>query len=247
MTPGIPFPDPRSVRSQRAGDPSIRTHMPQRPFLCTRRWYGGLAGLLLLLPTLAHATDVRIVAITPGRSVDVVIAGREPITIEEGQTIEGVKVVRVDARGAVLIVDGVTRMVALGTAGSEGPATSGASVTLTADRRGHFATPGMINGKSVKFLVDTGATLVALSRPEATRMGIDFLRGKPAYSMTANGPVRGWSVTFATVRVGSVEVRDVPGVVIESELSETLLGMSFLDRFDLLQQGSTLVLRRRAR
>jgi hypothetical protein len=56
---------------------------------------------------------VRIVAITPGRSVDVVIAGREPITIEEGQTIEGVKVVRVDARGAVLIVEGVTRMVAL--------------------------------------------------------------------------------------------------------------------------------------
>jgi len=51
---------------------------------------------------------------------------------------------------------------------------------------------------------------VALSRPEATRLGVDFLRGKPAYSMTANGPVRGWSVTFATVRVGSVEVRDVP-------------------------------------
>jgi aspartyl protease family protein len=78
-------------------------------------------------------------------------------------------------------------------------------------------------------------------------LGVDFLRGKPAYSMTANGPVRGWGVTFATVRVGSVEVRDVPGVVIDSELSETLLGMSFLNRFDLLQQGSTLVLRRRAR
>jgi aspartyl protease family protein len=206
-----------------------------------------VAAVLLAVPAPCRATDVRIVAITPGRREDVVIDHREALTIEEGQTIEGVRVVRVEARGAVLTVDGVTKMVALGAAGSEGPATSGASVTLTADRRGHYATPGSINGKPVKFLVDTGATLVALSRAEATRIGIDFQRGRPTYSMTANGPVRGWSVTFATVRVGAVEVRDVPGAVIDSELAETLLGMSFLNRFDLLQQGATLVLRRRAR
>jgi len=221
--------------------------MPSRPYRSARRWFSGAAVVLLSFPTLCIATDVHIVAITPGRSVDVVIDQREPITIEEGQTIEGVKVVRVEARGAVLTVDGVTRAVPLGVAGSEGPASSSASVTLTADRRGHFAAAGTVNGKPVQFLVDTGATLVALSRSEATRIGIDFLRGKPSYSMTANGPVRGWGVSLAAVRVGGVTVHDVPAVVLDSEMSASLLGMSFLNRFDLLQQGSTLVLRRRAR
>jgi aspartyl protease family protein len=221
--------------------------MPRRPYRSARRWLYGAAAVLLAFPTLCRATDVRIVAITPGRSVDVVIDQREPITIEEGQTIEGVKVVRVEARGAVVTVDGVTKTLALGAAGSEGPATSSASVTLTADRRGHFATAGTVNGRPVQFLVDTGATLVALSRSEATRIGIDFRRGKPSYAMTANGPVRGWGVSLAAVRVGGVTVREVPAVVLDSEIPNSLLGMSFLNRFDLLQQGSTLVLRRRAR
>jgi aspartyl protease family protein len=206
-----------------------------------------VVALLVLIPNPCRATDVRIVAITPGRSVDVVIDRREPITIEEGQTIEGVHVDRVEARGAVLTVDGVTRMMSLGVAGTEGHATSAASITLTAGRGGHYETAGAVNGKSVHFLVDTGATFVAVSRSEATRLGIDFLRGKPSYSMTANGPVRGWSVSLATVRVGSVTVRDVPAVVIDSEMPSSLLGMSFLNRFDLVQQGATLVLRRRAR
>ena len=205
------------------------------------------AAVLLSFPTCCLATDVRIVAITPGRSVDVVIDQREPLTIEEGQTIEGVTVVRVEARGAVLKVDGVTKTLSLGVAGSAGSASSSASVTLTADRHGHFATPGAVNGKPVQFLVDTGATLVALSRSEATRIGIDVSRGKPTYAMTANGPVRGWGVSLASVRIGGVEVHDVPAMVLDSEMSAGLLGMSFLSRFDLLQQGSTLVLRRRAR
>jgi aspartyl protease family protein len=179
--------------------------------------------------------------------VDVVIDQREAMTIEEGQTIEGVKVVRVEARGAVLTVDGVTKMVSLGPAGPEGPASSSASLSLTADRRGHFAAAGTVNGKSVQFLVDTGATLVTLSRAEAARLGIDFLRGTPSTSMTANGPVRGWGVSLAAVRVGGVTVHDVPAVVLDSEMPTSLLGMSFLSRFELLQQGSTLVLRRRAR
>jgi aspartyl protease family protein len=196
---------------------------------------------------LCFATEIHIVAITPGRSVDVVIEQREPITIEEGQAIEGVRVVRVDSRSAVISVDGATRTVSLEAAGSSGQAVGGASVTLTADPRGHFVTSGTVNGRSVSFLVDTGATSVALSRSEAARIGLDYSRGKPSLAMTANGPVRGWEVSLGAVRVGSVTVRDVPGMVIDSNMSSALLGMSFLGRFDIQQRGSTLILRRRGR
>lgn len=219
-----------------------------RPIVSLRTWIAGLGLVLALLSPLGASPDVRVVAVTPGRSADVVIGGREPITIEEGQTIEGVKVIRVNAAGAVVSIDGETRMLPLaGIRAGEHLTNSSGSVTIPADARGHFVATGMINGRRVPFLVDTGATLVALSRAEASRLGIDYARGKEAFSRTANGVARGWLVTLESVRVGDVSVRDVPAMVMDGDLPSTLLGMSFLGRFDLQQQGSTLVLRRRAR
>jgi len=93
-------------------------------------------------------------------------------------------------------------------------------------------------------MVDTGATLTAFSRTDATRLGIDYSHGKPAGSTTANGTVRGWVIVLPTMRVGDVTVRDVEAMVIDSEMPFALLGMSFLNRFEMQRQGTTLVLRR---
>ena len=143
-------------------------------------------------------------------------------------------------------VNGVNRTLSLvaqrGSTGGGG----GDSVTLRADEKGHFVTSGAVNGSSLRFVVDTGATLIAIDRANAERIGIDYERGTPVQSMTVNGAVRGWRVTLDSVQIGGTTERDVDAIVVDNDyLPFGLLGMSYLNRFDMQRNGSTLVLRRR--
>jgi aspartyl protease family protein len=119
---------------------------------------------------------------------------------------------------------------------------------LSADASGQFYTRGAVNGRAVRFLVDTGATWTTFSRGEAKRIGLDYDRTKPptARMATGNGVTYGWRVSLNSVRIGDVTVRDVDAIVLDNDaLPVGLLGMSFLGRFDMSRQGSTLVLRPR--
>jgi aspartyl protease family protein len=119
-------------------------------------------------------------------------------------------------------------------------------VTLSANAQGQFFTSGAINGRPMRFVVDTGADLTTLFRAEARRVGIDYRGGTPTKVATVNGFVNGWRVSLDSVRVGDMTVRDVAAIVVDSDtLTVALLGMSFLGRCDMQRQGSTLVLRRR--
>ena len=199
---------------------------------------------ILTSPALCGATDMRVVSVTPGQSADVVIDGA-PVTIQVGDTIDGVELLSADRNGAVVRVDGITETLALTADRSMEHAAPSASVTLSADARGQFVTSGAVNGRPVRFLVDTGANLTTLTRADATRIGLDYSAGKPATAQTPNGIVHGWRVSLSSVRIGDVTVRDVDAMVIDNDsLPLGLLGMSFLGRFDLHRQGSTLVLRR---
>jgi len=226
---------------------------PGRPGLphvsCTASTMGMLAiilGSLAALSPPCRATDVRVVAVTPGESADLVIEDGAPVTIQVGQTIEGVKLLRANMDGAVVSAEGITETLPLVADGSIDHAAPSSTVRLSADAHGQFLTHGAVNGQPVQFVVDTGATLMALSRPEATRIGLDYRGGRPATVETANGEARGWRVSVGSVRLGEVTVRDVDAIVIDNDaLRMGLLGMSFLDRFDMHREGSTLVLRRR--
>jgi aspartyl protease family protein len=199
---------------------------------------------VLVFPLACLATDVRVVGVSPGRSADVVIDGDGPVTMDVGETIDGVQLLRADRTGAVLNVNGTPRALPLVT--SVGETVARGDVTLSADRGGHFLTSGTVNGRAVRFIVDTGATYTTLSRGDARRIGIDYRRGTPTRSATVNGSVNGWRVSLASVSIGGTTVRDVQAVVVDNDtLPIGLLGMSFLDRFDLHRQGSTLLLRRR--
>ncbi len=208
----------------------------------------------LLLPTLSLARpsksrsrswvdDVQVVSITPGRSVDVVIAGSQPMTIAEGETARGITVVKVSQRSAVLRMGGITKTLSLSTA--RGSADQTGSVTLRAGPGGHYFTNATINGTSLPFMVDTGATSVAISRAQAQRIGLNYQRGTPALSHTANGVAMGWRLSLRTIKVGGLTVHNVDAMVLDTDLSMGLLGMSFLSRFDMHRTGSTLELRRR--
>src|SRR5438067_12829436 len=144
---------------------AVRFHR-RLPWLIAAAW--------LAIPARCFATDVRVVAVTPGRSVDVEIDRAAPITVEVGETTpQGVKVMRVDRDSAVLRVDGVARTFSLVAdhSGSAGGGTEpGGTIMLTADSHGQFFTSGAINGRQAQFIVDTGATLTTLSRRDAQRL-----------------------------------------------------------------------------
>jgi aspartyl protease family protein len=97
----------------------------------------------------------------------------------------------------------------------------------------------------MRFLVDTGATLIAMGKSDASRANIDYTQGQPGMSLTANGPTRVWKVTLNSVRVGDVMLNQVEAAVHEQDLPIVLLGMSFLNRMDMKRDGQSMTLKKR--
>ncbi len=111
-------------------------------------------------------------------------------------------------------------------------------IVLERDRSGHYLAKGEINGHTVNFLVDTGATDVAVSEHMARELGLDF--GPRVAVMTAAGPVRGWKTRLARVSIGAISLENVGATITRGPLDDVLLGMSFLKHFTLRQQGTQL-------
>lgn len=183
-----------------------------------------------------------------GKAV-LVIDGGKPRTVNVGQTTpEGIKLLSASSESAVVEYGGQRQTLSMGHATRIG-ATRDAGfgqVTMTADSRGHFVTTGTINGTSVRFLVDTGASSVALSVSEARRLGINYLSGSPGQVTTANGSTMAYKLKLDNVRVGEITLNNVDCVVVDGlGLNIALLGMSFLNRTQMKRDGDTLTLVRR--
>jgi aspartyl protease family protein len=176
----------------------------------------------------------------------VTIDGGKPRTLSAGQAVQGVKLIAADSGGASFDIDGKHRTLGMGQSFAGGATPGGRqSVSLTADARGHFAAAGSLNGYPVSFLVDTGATAIAISAAEAKRIGLDYKAGQAVGVGTAAGVVPAWRVTFNTVKVGGISVNQVEGMVVETGLSVPLLGMSFLNRMEMKRDGQTMTLTQR--
>jgi aspartyl protease family protein len=108
----------------------------------------------------------------------------------------------------------------------------GRSLSIPHDGRGHFATEGRIEGQRIAFMVDTGASVIALNESSAARFGLRPSRNDyRATVTTANGTVKAAPARLAVVEVGGLTVRDVDAMVLPDEaLSENLLGLSFLSK-----------------
>lgn len=115
-----------------------------------------------------------------------------------------------------------------------------AQVVLDRDRSGHFLAQGEINGHSVLFLVDTGATDVAISEKAAREMGLKF--GPRTTVMTAAGPAKAWRTRLDRVSLGTIALDNVRATITPGLGKEVLLGMSFLKYFHMRQEGDRLVL-----
>ncbi|ERI53664.1 aspartyl protease [Pseudomonas sp. EGD-AK9] len=199
---------------------------------------------LLFGPLCWAASQVQVVGLFPGAAVLNVDGQRKLVRVGQSGP-GGVQVVSVDKQGAVLRVDGVERSYPLSREYSTGFAEPVKKrLSIAKGIGGHYWVAGSINGQSVQFLVDTGATSVALNEGHAKRLGIDYrVSGRPLQVNTASGIARGWQVKLDRVKLGELEVLGVEAVVLEgSSPHEALLGMSFLGRVGWREEQGMLVL-----
>jgi aspartyl protease family protein len=172
-----------------------------------------------------------------------------PRTLSTGSTLQGVKLLSVSGSEAVVEVGGKRVTLPMGGAqvnlGGVGGESGGSRIVLSAGSGGHFFSDGSINGKAVRFLVDTGATSVSLSEGEAKRIGLDYSRGQRGIAQTANGQVAAHRVQLNSVRVGDVTLYNVDAIVVPASMDQVLLGNSFLSRFQMKRDNDVLVLDKR--
>ena len=206
--------------------------------------------LLFFAALPASAADVSVIGVIGNKAAVVAIDGGEPKTIRIGQRWRGITVIAVDGDQATLEIDGKRRVLQRGVhyrSASSGAASGpGArqSVVLSPDSRGHFFAEGMINGVSMRFMVDTGATAVAIPASDATRLGIDYRKGRRIKLETANGDSVAFLVAFDRVQIGAIELHGIEGVVVEQGLPIALLGNSFLNRVEMRRDGNMMSLTR---
>ena len=202
---------------------------------------------LSALSTPAWAVDISVVALFPGRAMVIVDKGK-PRTMRTGETYAGVTLISSTSEEAVVSIDGKQQRLHIGEGvySALSVQSDHATVVLTPDRNGHFVSSGSINGASVRFLVDTGATMVSMSVEDARRAGVNYLVGERGYSQTANGVTSVYKVKLGQVTLGDITLRDIDGVVHEnSALPVVLLGMSFLGKLEMRREGDSLTLTKR--
>ena len=206
-----------------------------------------LAFCVLTAPGARGAPGVRVVGLFKDRAV-VVVDGKQR-TLRVGQTSpEGVKLVAADSESALLEYDGEQfRGLLDGRVSTRTRTPPAEEVQIWRNTQGMYATTGSINGLPVSLLVDTGATQVAMNAAQARRLGIDYrVVGAPAAITTASRQEPAWVVMLDSVKVGAIELRNVEGVVLEGAQPETvLLGMSYLGRLEIRNDGRLLTLHRK--
>ena len=201
------------------------------------------AALLCALVAGAHATSVAFSGMLGDKAL--LIIDGQPRGVAVGATVQGVKLVKLDGTQAQVESDGKVTILRLGggakVAGSDGSGT-GTRIVLPVGIGGHYGGLASINGHSIEFIVDTGATSIAMGADVASRLGLDYNTSTAAAAMTANGAVAARKLTLDKVTIGDVTVFNVEAMVVPQAMPVVLLGNSFLSRFQMRSDNDSLVL-----
>lgn len=160
---------------------------------------------------------------------------------------EGVLLVAADMQSATLEINGERRTLGISRPiSTQFAEPERLTVRIQSGKGGHYFTPGRINGHAVEFIVDTGATAIAMNRPTAQRLGLNYRAGQRVSMSTASGVVEAYRIMLDRVRVGSIEVSKVEAIVSTGEFpTDVLLGNSYLDKVDMRRESGVLVLEAR--
>ncbi|MFM9836486.1 MAG: TIGR02281 family clan AA aspartic protease [Methylophilaceae bacterium] len=214
---------------------------------------------LILLATSLLATQVfadtrvNVVGLFSNKAI-VTINGGAPQSLSAGQSKDGVKLVSADSSSATFMVEGKRQVLKMGqaasVAASSSPAGSEAAVNspvnLYADVNGHFHGNLSINGVTLKYLVDTGATTVAMNSGDAKYAKIDYQKGERVPVSTANGVVNAYYLKVNSLKIGTNVFYNVDvGVLEGGSPTEVLLGMNILNQLDMKRDNSVLTMTRK--
>jgi aspartyl protease family protein len=201
---------------------------------------------LLVAPLALAAPDVVVKGLFKGRAV-LVVNGQTHL-LKDGQTSpEGVKLISSSSKEAVVEIDGKTRVLNLSRhIGAQYRAAEFAEVRIPRGPDSHYWVSGIINGRRVDMMVDTGATFIAMNINEAQRLGIDYRNGVSGKIQTAGGIVDHFMVTLERVAIGNITVHQVEAAVLVGDFpQQILLGNSLLRRVEMKQEAGLLVLRQK--
>jgi len=202
---------------------------------------------MLALAVEAFAVDLQVLGLFRDKAI-VKIDGKQRILKPGKASPEGVLLISSNSNEAVLEVDGKRDSYKLGShIGTQFKRDEKPEVSIYRNERGMFTVVGSINNFPVNFLVDTGASHIAMNRNEARRLGIDYQQyGRQGYASTASGVVKTWHVNLNKVQVGSVIINNVKALVNESDSpTQVLLGMTFLGQLDMKNEGTSMKLRKK--
>lgn len=211
----------------------------------TRYFQFMLLGYFIFAPIASWAGSVTLAGILGNKAL-LVVDGGAPRSIATGESHRGVKVIAVQREDVTIEVDGIRQNLRLGESPiSVGQNNGNQRVVLSADQNGHFVSTGMINGKSMRYMVDTGASAVSIGKPDADRMGIKYHNGRRVNMHTANGVSVGWLVKLDSVRIGDVEVFGIEAVITPERMPYVLLGNNLLGEFQMTRNNQQMVLEKR--
>lgn len=177
-------------------------------------------------------------------SAILVIDGKQHMLREGSKSPEGVLLVSADGKQAVLEIEGKRKTISLSRGiVNQFKKADKTEIRIASGAGGHYHTKGLINGTPVDFLVDTGATAIAMNHFEAERLGIDYRAGQQVAVNTANGTAKAFQVTLSSVSIGNIVVHQVAALVSSSDSpSVVLLGNTYLSKVDLKIDQGVLVL-----
>jgi len=208
------------------------------------------SSLLLFIIALCFSIDIawaepqiKIQALFKNK-VMALINGKQRLLVAGKTNRDGVLLVKSNSEEAEIKVNGKVKTYRLGnTISTRYKKRENAEVLLWADAQDMFSSNGKINGRPVHFLVDTGATFVAMNENDAKRLGLNYKSGNRGYAQTASGMVNTWLVTLDSVELGQIKVNYVEAMVIQGTASkQILLGMSFLSKVHMTRSGKTMKL-----
>jgi aspartyl protease family protein len=201
----------------------------------------------LLCATLPAAAQTVTLNGTMGSQHGLLVIDGQPHSVAVGATVKGVRLVSLSDNRAVVEVQGARRTLTAGAGPmrATAPPSSANEVVLIAGPGGHFRSIGQINGKAVTFLVDTGASSVALSQSLADSLGIAYRNAPVGFANTANGTVMIHMVTLDAVRLGGVLVANVQAIVLPTPMEHVLLGNSFLAHVQMRRENDVMRLEKR--
>ena len=202
-----------------------------------------LGGLLLMVMTTGWAADSITVKGLFANAALLIIDG-EQVLLKKGKSHQGVTLIEATSRDALLEINGQRQRVGLSKqVGGNYQATTSRMVRVARQEGGHHWVRGEINGRSVDFVVDTGASNIAMGASTAKNLGIDYESGERGYVNTANGVSEVRWVTLAKVSVGAITKYNIrAGVSLNDRLPVVLLGNSFLSLVDLRTEEGVLIM-----